>query len=187
MMARIFKLALFAAVAAPMGVSAEAGWWDDNIITDFCHSIGRDFHRRNCWPDPFVCPSQRDVENPLAIMVNNGWRRQNMLADHHFDSSTNKLNKAGKAKLYWIITEAPLQHRTVYVHRTISPEKTALRVDDVHKVAAGIAPNGQLPEILETSISARGWPAERIDTIGQKFNASTPDPRLPAADNTGVE
>jgi hypothetical protein len=187
MAARIFKLALFTTMVASLGVTAEAGWWNDNIITDFRDSVGRDFQRRNCWPDPFDCASKRDVESPFEIMVNNGWRRQNMLVDQHFDNTTNKLNAAGKAKVIWIITEAPLQHRTIFVHRSINPEVAVLRMDEVNQLAATISPQGALPAVLETSISPRGWPGQRVDIIGQRYNASTPDPRLPAVNTTSTE
>ncbi|MEE9603433.1 MAG: hypothetical protein V3V75_09020 [Thermoguttaceae bacterium] len=187
MTAHSFRVALFTVVVASFGVSAQAAWWNDNIIGDFCHSVGRDFQRRNCWPEPFVCPSRRDVETPMAIMINNGWRRQNMLAEHHFDAGTGTLNTAGMVKLRWILTEAPMQHRTIYVHRAIDPEETIKRVDHVNQLAASIVPEGVLPSVLETSISERGWPAERVDTIGQEFNKSMPVPRLPKADAAGNE
>ena len=37
-----------------------------------------------------------------------------------------------------------------------------------------------LPPVLATSISDEGWPADQVDQIAQKFQASAPPPRLPA-------
>ena len=113
--------------------------------------------------------------------------RQNMLVDQHFDNSTNKLNAAGKAKVISILTEAPPQHRTIYIHRSINPEVAVLRMDEVNQLAATISPQGGLPAVLETSISPRGWPGERVDIINLRYNASTPDPRLPAVNTSSTE
>jgi hypothetical protein len=73
-----------------------------------------------------------------------------------------------------------MQHRTVYVRRGDSPEVTAARVASVQQWASQVAP-GQFAMIEETSISAAGWPGERVDVLERKFQSSTPDPKLPQA------
>ncbi len=119
------------------------------------------------------------------MMVSNGWRQQNMLCEHHFAEKSGKLTEAGQLKVRWILTEAPLQHRNIYVHRARSPEKTGVRVDNVRQLAAKIVPYGMPPTVLETSIPAHGWSAQQLDECMRKWQESIPDPRLPADVDTG--
>lgn len=163
-----------------------AGWACDvavaaDLVEEFAQHIVVNTKRRNCWPQPFVCPDRATVRAPLVIMVHNGWRRQNMLDDYHFDPSTNQLTEAGQLKVRWVLTEAPTQHREVYIHRADTAESRAARMDNVQQFVAKVLPEGNLPPVLETDIPARGWPASRVDLIGRKFDSSTPNPRLPEA------
>ena len=148
-------------------------------------SISRDWKRNNCWPKPFDYPDRQSVRAPFAIMVQNGWRRQNLLGDYHFEADSAKLTPAGEEKLRWILLEAPEQHRTIYVGRARTAKQTTERIESVQKLAEQILPDGPLPAVLETNIAPSGWPAERIDTIGRKFEASTPNPQLPAPSKSG--
>ena len=84
------KLIVLALIGLVAVTPAEANW-----LTEFAHCIARDTKRRNCWPKPFVCPDRTDVRGPLALMVSNGWRRQNMLGDHHFVDEQTALTEAG--------------------------------------------------------------------------------------------
>ena len=76
----------------------------------------------------------------MALMVSNGWRKQNMLADHHFADESGVLTEAGRMKVRWILTEAPRHHRTIYVHRDEDAEVTAARIDYVQQLAAETQP-----------------------------------------------
>ena len=189
MMARFVQLAVLVAISLAWITPARAGWIA--CVVDgtkaFCRSVARDTKRRNCWPEPFLRPDRHAARAPLAVMVSNGWRRQNLLADHHFIDQGGKLTEAGRMKIRWILTEAPQQHRTIYVHRAGDPQVTSARIDDVQQLAAQLVPEGALPLVLETSIPVRGWPAARADMIGRKFEASTPEPRLPETSSGGGE
>jgi len=152
----------------------------------FLHNVVRDWKRNNCWPKPFVYPDRLATRAPFAVMVANGWQRQNLLDKHHFEEESAALNAVGRLKVQWILTEAPRRHRTVYVRRAGTPEETALRVAAIQKLAAQILPKGELADIAETGISFRGWPAEQVDTINRKFQESAPSPRLPENDSSGT-
>jgi hypothetical protein len=145
----------------------------------------RDFKRNNCWPKPFDEPDRQTVRAPFAIMVQNGWRRQNLLGDYHFEMDTGKLTPAGEEKVRWILLEAPEQHRTIYVGRGRTAAETAARVDAVEKLIPHILPEGQPPAVLETNLKPHGWSADRVDAIGRKFDSSTPEPRLPTSAKGG--
>jgi hypothetical protein len=121
----------------------------------------------------------------MVTMVSNGWRRQNMLGEFHFEPATGQLTEAGRLKVRWIVTEAPQQHRIVYVHTADSNEQTAARIAAVQLLVVRYAPPGEMPPVLPTSISDQGWPADQVDLIGRKFQASTPPPRLSAKTDSG--
>jgi hypothetical protein len=114
----------------------------------------------------------------MAMMIANGWRRQNMLTDLHF-TDNNDLTEAGELMVRWILYEAPQAHRVIYVHRGKTGEDTASRMVAVAKTAQKAAPGQPIPPILETSISDAGWPAREVEIISKRFEATTPDPRLP--------
>lgn len=169
-----------------LGVLLMAMGFASQASADWCFgifdSIARDTKRRQCWPEPFVAPDRGAVRAPFCTMVSNGWRRQNMLGEFHFEPGTGKLTEAGQMKVRWIVTAAPQQHRFIYVHTGMSREETAARSAAVHELTMQIAPEN-MPPILTTSIPDDGWPADQVDLIGRKFQATTPPPRLPARAN----
>jgi len=179
MLAYLARLIVFALVTLTT-IPSSAEW-----LCDFFNSVARDTKRRNCWPAPFECPDRQMVRAPFVIMVNNGWRRQNMLGDFYFEPTTGQLTEAGKLKIRWIIYEAPEQHREIYVHIGKNPEETEARLAAVNAQAASLAPQGEIPPIMQTSISDAGTPADRVDMIDRKYQASMPAPRLPAETGQG--
>ena len=66
--------------------TATAVWVDSTA-----HYVRRGYHRNVLWPWPYVCPDRVAVREPFCIMVNNGWRRQNLLGPHHFNADATKL------------------------------------------------------------------------------------------------
>ena len=158
-----------------------AGWWESctDAPKQCFSSIAQDVKSRQCWPKPFTEPDIAAVRAPMAIMVSNGWRRQNMLVEFHFEPATGQLTEAGRLKIRWIVKEAPQQHRIVYVHTADGSEETDARIAAVQLLVARYAPPGEMLPVLPTSISEEGWPADQVDLIGRKFQSSIPDPRLP--------
>jgi hypothetical protein len=174
MPARLFAVVGFVLIGFGTATQVSADW--------FCgifNGIAREVKRRQCWPEPFVGPDRAAARAPYAVMVANGWQRQNMLGEYHFEAGTGQLTEAGKLKLRWILTAAPQQHRGVFVHRANTDEETMARMAAVYRLASQIAPN-DLPSVQPTSISDDGWPADQVEMIGRKFQATTPPPRLPA-------
>jgi len=175
MPARLFAVVGFVLIAFGTATQVSADWFFG--IFD---SIARDVKRRQCWPEPFIAHSRAAARAPFTIMVANGWQRQNLLGEFHFEQQSGQLTEAGRLKVRWILTTGPRQHRTVYVHRAGTEEETAARVNAVLQLASEIAPN-DLPPVVPTSISDDGSPADQVDMIGRKFQSSMPAPRLPAA------
>ena len=154
------------------------------LLCEAVNSVVRDIKRRQCWPEPFVGPDRATVRAPFVTQVANGWRRQNMLGEFHFEPTTGQLNEAGRLKVRWILTVCPEQHRLIYVHMADRNEETAARIVAVQQLANQIAPN-DVPPVMSTSIADEGWPADRVDAIGRKYQASIPAPRLPTAPSSG--
>ena len=166
MLAYFARLIVFAVVTFT-ALPLSADW-----LCNFCNSVARDTKRRNCWPAPFVCPDRQTVRAPFAIMVNNGWRRQNMLGDSYFEPTTGQLTEAGKLKIRWIIFEAPEQHREIYVHIGQTNDETQARLATVTAQATSLAPQGEMPSITQTSISDESYPADRTNWIIDKYKTA---------------
>jgi len=138
------------------------------------------FHRNNCWPEPFVYPDRAAVKAPFEAMTQRGWEQQNMLGPHHFNAETNQLTDAGKIKLRWIMTQAPPQFRTAFVEQDLNPDVTAARMKAAQQSADQIVQGGAAA-IQETTLVSHGNSGAYFDSVYQKFESSTPEPRLPAA------
>src|SRR5438046_1629053 len=104
----LLVLGIVSTAAAP----AQAQWFGD-----FFHRSGQDFKRNNSWPQPFIAPDREAVCLPFDLMERNGWRKQTMICDYHFENDTARLTSAGEMKVRWILTQAPVQRRIVYVQR----------------------------------------------------------------------
>ena len=169
------RMTLLACLTTLLAVtSAPAGWHD------FWDRVHLDFHRNNCWDEPFTSADRRLVRAPFAAMINSGWRSQNTLGQHYFDRETNALNQAGEQKLYWIVTHAPEPYRTVFVTESRESEVSEKRIDSVQQALVTMLPDQPLPAVLPTRDEPRGWPADYIDAIDRKQKSSIPSPRLPS-------
>ncbi len=167
------------AVAALTGVLAVTSAASANWFTNFCKNVHRDYRRNNCWPEPFVYDDREAVKAPFGVMVAKGWRSQNTLMDHHFSLENGELNDAGRQKVRSILLNTPPAHRAVYVLRGANADATAARVDAVQEVVVAMSPQGDLPPVLEVDTGPHGWPADYIDTLAKRYQATMPDPRLP--------
>lgn len=133
-----------------------------------CGCLADDVRRRQCWPEPFLSADRATATAPFAIQVANGWRKQNMLGEFHFEQGTGQLTEAGRLKIRWILQTGPKQHRLIYVHSAETFEETESRMAAVEQLASRIAP-GDMPPILSTNIADQGWPADQVDSIGRQF------------------
>ena len=158
---------------AVVGVSqtAEAGLFE---------YINKVYYRNAYWPKPFSEPDQQAVRAPFLVMAEKGWERQNTLSNHHFKERTTQLNEAGHRKLRWIATQAPVDHRTVFVEQQGMAQADDARLAEVRKFAERYQGNGQVAVQASDTIS-RGRPGEYSEMVSEKFRASTPEPRLPAS------
>jgi len=176
--ARIAIACWFLAASASVAPANPFAWiWTvpKKVVSD----IARDTKRRNCWPQPFVQPDRQAARAPFGTMIGHGWRQQNLIAEHHFREAGAELTEAGRQKVRWILFGVVPQHRIIYIQMTDHPQLTAARVAEVQQMVAQLAPEGDLPMVVQTPIQPQGWPAEWVDAVGRKFQEATPAPVLP--------
>ena len=179
-MRRRLVLAVLMFLVLTTATAARAGWGD------FWHRVGVDWHRMNCWPEPFQNADRELVVQPLIAMTDAGWRLQNTLSDHFFDAESHALTQAGRLKVRWIATQTPLHRRTVFVLRGELASATAARVDSVQRYLDVISPEGPRPEVFLTDIVPPGGSGDYFDAVDKQMKSSIPAPRLPEMqDNTG--
>jgi hypothetical protein len=149
-----------------------AGW------NDFWYRVEVDFHRMNCWPEPFQHADRQLAITPLIAMTDAGWRQQNTLSDHFFEVEDQSLTQSGQLKVHWIATQAPSHRRTVFVLRGGTPQVSVKRVESVQKFIEKIAP-ALRPEVLLTDAVPPGGSGEYYEAVDRQRKTSIPAPRLP--------
>jgi hypothetical protein len=163
----------------PVGVLLGLAVLGGTVRAGLIEEMARDTCEVNRWPCPYNCWDRAAARAPFPGMIENAWRKQNVLADNHFGAEGDRLSEAGQTKVRWILTEAPIQHRTVFVRRGETPQQTAGRMNAVKEYALKIAPEGGPPNILETNISPpgypAGWPGGKEPTLTRKFQGYYPE------------
>ena len=139
------------------------------------------------WPRHYIPPARRSVCATYAAMVNNGWRRQNLLGDYHFDKESNELTSAGKLKVNWILSQAPVQHRNVFVQRGAEELQTTARIASVHDYAGNMSPSVGQVDVNDTHIVAEGHSDSSVDSVFVGYEANRLPPVLPASSSGGDE
>ena len=76
-----------------------------------------------CWPEPFSAADREATIAPFGQMVANGWRRQNLISDYHFNDEDTQLTVAGEQKVRYILTQKPPSRRTIFVQQGLTPER----------------------------------------------------------------
>lgn len=145
-------------------------------------------YRENCmWPAQYVPTARCAVNSAYTAMINNGWRRQNLLGQHHFEEGTNQLTTAGKLKAKWILTQAPQDRRMIFIERGVDQSQTATRIAAVHSWASNQSPVLDPVQVNDTHIVSEGHTAGSVDHIFVGFQTNQPAPVLqPSASSAGV-
>lgn len=144
---------------------------------DMRHRVGVDYARNVAWPQPFRGADSNSVVAPFEIMRDNGWRENNTLGTSLF-SSQHALNEAGAIKVQWIVTQAPLNQRIVYVKAGNTEQETNARVESVQLAVSQLIPSGPLPQILVTEIEPATSSGAYQTLVHRALTKTTPTPRL---------
>jgi uncharacterized membrane protein YgcG len=150
----------------------------------FWHRVHVDFYRNNSWPEPFLTADKIAVRTPYCIQTDNGWKMQNTVGTFLFDGETQRLNQAGELLVKWILTQAPINRRAVFVLKGDNADATNARVQSVQAAIAKYS-GGCVCPVLLTEIEPPGWSAAYIDSISQQYSATIPNPRLPPRQGSG--
>ena len=138
-------------------------------------------HRNLMWPNQYIQPSRRGICSAFATMADNGWRRNNLLGEYHFEGKDRQeLSEAGRRKAAWVLTQAPSNRRTIYVERAGNVDGTAERVAAVQDYAANMSPSAAV-DVQETHLRNEGHPAGAVDAVFTGFSANQLPPVLPQA------
>jgi hypothetical protein len=135
------------------------------------------YHHAHYWPQPYVCEDRAYVNDLIAQQSLTGWANATTLHDMHFDPETHRLNSSGESHLNWILNQAPVQYRAVFVAQTNSPQVSQVRVEQVRHYAEQVC-GANLPPILLKYDAFLGRPAIEIDTLRRLELQSIPQPRL---------
>jgi hypothetical protein len=139
-----------------------------------------DWHRNNMWPAPFIYADRAAVCEPFAIQMNNGWRLQNTIGDAYFDTATQELTVAGQMKVKWIVQQAPIHRRAVFVLANEEGAITTARVGSVQKAVDHFTIKGPPAEVMLTDRDVFGGSGEYYDSVDRALKSTVPVPRLPA-------
>jgi len=150
----------------------------------FWQRVHTDFYRNNSWPEPFLTADKIAVRTPYCIQTDNGWKMQNTVGTFLFDGETQRVNQAGELHVKWILTQAPVNRRAVFVLKGDTAEATNARVQSVQAAIAKYS-GGCVCPVLLTDIEPPGWSAAYIDSISQQYSATIPNPRLPPRQGSG--
>lgn len=150
----------------------------DGPVAKIWNDFNLTYHRNACWPHPFIGADNMAVRAPMVAMMDNGWRMQNLIGTYHFEPDMLSLNEAGRRRVHWILTQAPMHRRVVFVERGFSPQETELRMQATREAAQYFVARDMQADVRETHIVSQGTPAQYVDEINTKFNESTPEPRL---------
>lgn len=141
------------------------------------------YYQNSIWPRQYIGPSRRAICQSTALMINNGWRRHNILSSFHFDANTGELSEAGRLKIEWILTQSAPNRRTIYIERTSSQERTAERIEAVQEVASILSAGAA--DVQETYVRDHGHPASSVDAVFTGFSANQMIPALPPSTTAG--
>ena len=147
---------------------------------DFAYYVKRGYYRNEAWPWPYVCPDRIAVREPFCVMINNGWRRQNLLGPHHFNADATQLTTAGELRVQWIMTQAPPDRRSIFVERSTEADVTQQRLATVRDYTGQIPFGGPAPLVADTHLMSEGRPAAVVDATNVRFQESMMPPKLPA-------
>jgi len=163
---------MLAAAAGSMAAPVHAGW------NEFWDGIHSGYEVNNQWPHPYIEADRVAAVSPFAAMVTKGWERQNLIGENYFDEGSAKLNQAGVMRIRTILSQAPVEHRTLFVQRDLLDDVTKARLDLVQRAAASVQPRGALPEVVLSDLTPDGRSAELVSAEHKAFIGSAPTPRL---------
>ena len=144
-----------------------------NSLGGLLHRVSEDTVRRNCWPAPFLYPTRQAAREPFATMVANGWERQNMLTDGHFDSRTGSSLRPERRRCSGSSTNIPsITATSSFTAPRTTRQETAARIARRRAVyRAGRSRPASIRRCWSPAVGG-GYSAEGNDAVGR--NSKSP-------------
>jgi len=174
------RRSLFRAAVLATGGTGGAFWLGEF----YCYLESRR-EQQNQWPAQFVGQDRVAAKAPFDVMIQNGWRRQNLLGTHHFNEDCTKLTRSGELRVQWILTQAPPEHRQVFIERSLDPDVTQQRIATTNEFAKMVVADGSAIPAQETHILSSGRPAVEVDFVNTQFRKNMRTPALPSGATGG--
>ena len=178
--------ALFAMVITCQSAQAQYGHCGTSCSPTICEMFRSGYTANVIWPRQFIPAARRGVYETNAAMVNNGWRRQNLLGDYHFDPKTNDLTRAGELKVQWVLTQVPMHRRNIFVQRAKTESDTSNRIASVQGYSMQMSPSVGPINVSDTHIVAEGHSASAVDNMFIGFLENQQPQVLPVSTGTGA-
>ena len=179
-------------------VASASGYWADT--TSCCNSQTRggtvgaqcdqmvdQYRHNNLWPQYYLDMDRQRARSPFDQMVRNGWRRQNLVGEHHFNDDSTQLTESGKLRIKWILTQAPEQYRQIFVEQSLKTTRNVRRMQLVKDFANQIEGDASATMISSTHIISEGRPAPVVDYVNTAFQENMPVPQLPESAFKGLD
>src|SRR5262245_25932526 len=105
------------AASASFGIALATGsaYAGNGNWNTFWHGVHTDFYRNNTWPEPFQSADRNLTREAFCIQADNGWKMQNTIGSMLFNPENQQLNQAGELQVRWIVQQAPIHRRAVFV------------------------------------------------------------------------
>jgi hypothetical protein len=142
--------------------------------------------RNDAWPKPFLCYDRQSYHSIFAVMTQRGWQCECTLTGDHFDSQTQELNRAGKAKIHGIMTNLPEVARQVHVYRDSTAAVAEARMANVRAEIQHSFEALPEPALAITSYMPHGMNGSLVEDVQKRFVENLPDPAVPAAKTTTI-
>lgn len=177
----VLSMGLLLGLAVPAFAGDVSGGYQPNSPW---HNFWVDWHRNNCWTQPFVEVDTASVWNMVDLQVAKGWETQNLLGDAHFEADNTKLSPAGRLKVHEILTRNPAAFRSIFVAQGWSDEVTNKRLAAAQAATAQlVAGNGPMPPVVVSNLEPATTPADYVAGVNawhNGFMTSIPKPQVKA-------
>ncbi len=163
-----------AAQVEPTWLEKEKAKWD--LTKQHADLIAQ---RNDAWPKPFQCYDRQAYFSLWSVASTAGWCNECTLADEHFDADSQRLNRAGQAKLAGIMINLPPQARQVFVYETGNSEVVDRRIAAVNELLSDRYGHLQSPPVATTFRRPMGMSGTLVEDIQTKFVQFQPNPAVP--------
>ncbi len=136
--------------------------------------------RNAAWPQPFKCRDRALTYQFFQTNIDAGWEYAYTLTSIHFDTESNELNRAGEAKVAWIMQTSPQHRRSIFVYQEDS-DSIDYRIASVKETVNRWYGHLGVASIAATNTLPQGGDGTYFQTINELYLDSRPIPALNAS------